>query len=273
MHDVQRRVASSRIASVAALPGRMYLVGRHNAAELAKSARWLARSREHTNFTYDLTPLNREHLAWFIAEVTARSVGEIRAYFEEVESDRGLHEHLRRAIKASDRQRLADRDVRFGRRIGWYALVRALRPAHIVETGTDKGLGTCVLAAAVRRNGAGRVTTIDVNPCSGYLISGRYGAVVNRHIGDSIDVLGQLEVVDVFLHDSLHTAGYEHAELETVGPRLTEKAMVLSDNAHASGTLSDWAEETRRRFLFFGEQPRDHWYPGGGIGVAWSRSS
>ena len=36
---------------------------------LAASARWLVTSREHHNYTYDLTALNRDHLAWFVAAV------------------------------------------------------------------------------------------------------------------------------------------------------------------------------------------------------------
>jgi predicted O-methyltransferase YrrM len=269
MSVLSRRIARSRIASVAAIPGRASLVGRYNAAVLHNSARWLLRSREHTNFTYNLTPLSREHLIWFIATVADRPVAEIRAYFEEVESDHRLIGHIQNATAASDRRRLADSDVRFGRRVGWYALIRALRPAHVVETGTDKGLGSCVFAAAVLRNGGGRVTTIDVNPDSGYLISGEYETVIDRRIGDSLRVLGRLDDVSVFLHDSLHTRDHENAELAAVGPRLTEQAVILSDNAHCTDALSSWAEQTGRRFLFFREQPHDHWYPGAGIGAAW----
>jgi predicted O-methyltransferase YrrM len=253
---------------MAAFPGRVSLVGRYDVSVLKRSARWLVRSREHTNLTYDLTPLNREHLAWFIAAVTDRTVSEIRKYFGEVESDSRLRDHLRQATAASDRRRLADRDIRLGRRVGWYALIRAFRPAHIVETGTDKGLGTCLLAAAVLRNGVGQVTTIDVNAHSGYLISGPYAKVIDRRIGDSVSVLGQLDLVDLFLHDSLHTYDHEMAELEAVAPCLAEGATLLSDNAHSTDALSRWAEETGRRFLFFSEQPQDHWYPGAGIGVA-----
>ena len=45
----------------------------------------------------------------------------------------------------------------------------------------------------------------------------------------------------------------------------------MSDNAHDSAALSDWAERTGHRYLFFRENPRDHWWPGDGIGVAWAR--
>jgi hypothetical protein len=36
--------------------------------------------------------------------------------------------------------------------------------------------------------------------------------------------------------------------------------------------LSDFAARTRRRFLFFKEQPANHWWPGDGIGAAWSQA-
>jgi hypothetical protein len=45
---------------------------------------------------------------------------------------------------------------------------------------------------------------------------------------------------------------------------------VLSDNAHATYALMTWAEATGRQFSYFAEQPADHWYPGGGIGLAHS---
>ncbi|MFL6153809.1 MAG: class I SAM-dependent methyltransferase, partial [Ornithinibacter sp.] len=181
-----------------------------------------------------------------------------------------LRAHVRGVTAASSRRGLADRTVRFGRRVGWYALVRSLRPEHIVETGTDKGLGSVVLAAALLRNGTGRLTTLDVNEESGYLVTGRYGAVVDRVVGDSVHELsGMTDKVDLFLHDSLHTFEYETAEFGAVEPLLRPGAVVLSDNAHDSDALSTWAEATGRTFSFFDERPAGHWYPGDGIGAAW----
>ena len=36
--------------------------------------------------------------------------------------------------------------------IGWYSLIRATRPKIVIETGVDRGLGTAVIAAALKRN-------------------------------------------------------------------------------------------------------------------------
>jgi predicted O-methyltransferase YrrM len=269
MSELRRKIAASRVAPLAALPMRLQSVARYDAQVVGKSARWLIRSREHTNFTYDLTSLNREHLAWWVAAAVDIPVAEARGYMTEIEQDGDLTSHVLEATQASGRRGLADRQVRLHKRIGWYALVRALRPEHVVETGTDKGLGSVVLASALLRNGLGTLTTLDVNSDAGYLISGDYATVTDLRLGDSLATLAHMEQpVDFFLHDSLHTREHELAEYRAVMPRLSEHAVVLSDNAHVTDALPSWAEQTGRRFTFFQERPDRHWYPGGGIGLA-----
>jgi hypothetical protein len=266
--NFRRRVAASRLAPLAAFPTRLGAVGRHNGRVLAVSARWLAQSREHTNYTYDLEPLNLEHLAWFVAAVAARPVAEARAAIGEITGDSQLGHVLSAAASSTSRKGLADRRARLGRRIGWYALVRLLRPQHIVETGTDKGLGSCVLAAAMLRNGVGRVTTIDINPAAGSLIAAPYARVIDCRVGDSLAILSTLSDVDFFLHDSDHSARHEASELVAVTPSLTRGALLLSDNAHVTNELAVWAELHDRQFAYFAERPKGHWYPGAGIGAA-----
>ena len=214
----RRAVARTRLAPVAAFPKRLLRVARHDAKVIGTSARWLFTSREHHNYTYDLTTLSRDHLAWFVAVTCDVPVATVRGYFAEIEGDDALRAHIERATAASARRGLADKKVRYARRIGWYAIVRARRPAHVVETGVDKGLGTCVLASALLRNAAegdpGRVTSLDINPEAGYLASAApWTEVVDLVIGDSIASIGALDrPVDLFLHDSDHTIAHERRE-------------------------------------------------------------
>ncbi len=42
----------------------------------------------------------------------------------------------------------------------------------------------------------------------------------------------------------------------------------MSDNGEVTDQLMRWAEQTRRRFLYFDERPDRHWWPGGGIAAA-----
>ncbi len=267
MRSLRALVASGRFARIAALAPRAVSVGRHDAQVVGTSLRWLVTSREHTNFTYDLEPLNRTHLSWWVSQVAGTPVDRVRAYMSELDNDRELAQHVAETTASSARRGLMDQQVHFGRRQGWYALVRCLRPDHIVETGTDKGLGTCVLARAAMRNGTGRVTTIDTEASSGSLIGGVFAEVIDRVIGDSVVVLPTLRSVDLLLHDSLHT--FEHETLEIEATPLNKSALVLSDNAHSTDALAQWAERTARDFLYFQERPIHHWYPGGGIGAAW----
>jgi predicted O-methyltransferase YrrM len=268
--SLSRWLASSRFARAAALPVRVRDVARYDAQVVAASVRWLASSKEHTNYTYDLTDGNMEYLAWWVSCVAGKPVADCHRWMSEIIEDEDLRAHLAERTRASSRRGIADPAVRLGRRVGWYALIRALQPSLVVETGTDKGLGSITMAAALLRNGKGRLTTIDINPESGYLVSGRYAEVVTLVRGDSISAIRQMdEPVDMFLHDSNHDAGYEAAELRSIEARLAPNAVVLSDNAEVTTELAQWAERNGRRFLFFAEEPRDHWFPGGGIGAAW----
>jgi predicted O-methyltransferase YrrM len=262
------------LAPIGTFASRLRSVVRRVAEVSLHGVRWLGSSREHTNFTYDLTEVNIVHLAWWVAGVAGISVEEARAYLAELAADHHLQEHHAEQMRASSRRAIGDVDARFGRRAGWYALVRALEPDHVVETGTDKGLGSLAIAAALLRNGHGRLTTIDRNPEAGFLIAGPYLAVVDLRTGDSADVLADLNPgVDFFIHDSNHSPEFESQELALVEPKLTADALVLSDNAHAGDALVRWAERTGRRFAYFQETPRSHWYPGAGIGAAWRSPS
>ncbi|SCG38698.1 O-methyltransferase [Micromonospora inositola] len=272
---LRRAIARTPLAPVAAFPVRLARVARHDAKVLRTSARWLVTSREHHNYTYELTKLSRHHLAWFVSVVCDVPVKQVRAYLNEIETDEELRRHIERATAAASRRGLADKHVRYARRIGWYATVRARKPAHVVETGVDKGLGSCVLAAALLRNAAeghpGRLTSLDINPEAGYLARATpWADVVDLVIGDSVASIAALDrPVDLFLHDSDHSRVHEKSEFEAVEPKLAPGAMLLTDNVTVTNVLAEHAERTGRRFLAYRETPARHWYPGDGIGVAW----
>jgi hypothetical protein len=266
---VRRRIAGSRLAGIAALPERLRIAGGHDLRVARDTARWLFTSKEHTNFTYELEQRNREHLAWWVAEVSGRSVAEVREYFQEADSDTALRRHIRETTMAHPRRGLADPDARYGRRVAWYALVRLLRPAFVVETGADKGLGSVLIAAALLRNGYGHLTTIDINQDAAYLLAQRYRTVSDIRIGDSIEMLSMLGPgVELSIHDSVIDEGFEARELSAISPKLGDRGVVISDIAHASLALPAWSESRSRRYLHFQEIPVKHWYRGDAMGAS-----
>jgi hypothetical protein len=269
MSKLRSRLGRSPIARGAALPLRAAMVARYDARVIGRSLDWLVHERETTNLTYDLAELNRDQLGWFVSTVSGAEIGQVRAWMHELDNDLPLSEHISTRLSSGPRRHVSATEAHWGRRLGWYALVRALGPERVVETGTHLGLGSCAIAAALLRNGHGRLTTIDVDPDAGQLIGPPWAEVIDRRIGSSVELLAELGDVDIFVHDSLHTYEYETAELAAVSPHLRDGAVILSDNAHDSSALSDWAERSGLQYLFFKEQPSGHWWPGDGIGVAW----
>jgi hypothetical protein len=257
----------------AMVPVRLAAALRHTCAGAGRALTWSVTSREDTNFTYDLTPANLNVLAQLLAVVTGRDPEDCRTCIDEVDKDGDLCRHIVQATEASRFRGHADLEPRFARRLGWYALVRLMKPRVVVETGVDKGLGSVLLCCALLRNRAeghpGRYYGTDINPQAGWLLSGRYKEVGNILYGDSITSLqGLEETVDVFINDSDHSAEYEAREYEVIADKLGNGAIILSDNAHVSAALERFSFERARRFLYFHEQPLNHWYRGAGIGFS-----
>ena len=239
--------------------------------------RWLLTSKEITNYTYDLSERNIHYLASLISDITQKEYDEIMGYIKEIQHDDALKTHVKRLTEQSEESVYSDKRAAFGKRMGWYALARAKKPKIIIETGVDKGLGSCVLAAALMRNASegheGYYYGTDINPKAGYLFCAPYTQFGEILYGDSIESLKKFDQkIDLFINDSDHSPDYEAQEYQVVAPKLAPNALILGDNAHATDKLFQFAQASNRQFLFFQENPLNHWYPGGGIGIAFERS-
>ena len=242
-----------------------------------KILEWLAHSVFSDNFTYDLSERNQKHLAHLLSVITGRHVDEIEGYFSEILEDEDLRKHYLEAMQS--RMNLGDMDKSFmvARRLGWYAVVRILKPKVLVETGVNVGHGSLVLTSALLRNRdegyPGRYFGTEINPDFGFLLHGRYAEVGEILYGDSIESLKAFDQpIDLFINDSDHSADYEAREYEVVLDKLSPDAMILGDNAHATDSLMDFCRKHGWQFVFFKEDPIEHWYPGAGIGIAFQKT-
>jgi hypothetical protein len=97
-----------------------------------------------------------------------------------------------------------------------YVLVRAVRPAVVVETGVWQGLSSWTLLAALDANGSGELVSIDFPPLDpaqqvevGHLVPDELRGRWTPEIGPSRQLLPQVVTrvgtVGVFIHDSEHT--------------------------------------------------------------------
>jgi len=257
---------------------RAVYVARYYWPRLRIGISWLLDSRETSNFTYDLTPRNMEHLAQLLAVVARQPTVDVSRYLKELSDDQALKETVAARVKFRGAHGGYDPVARFGRRIGWYAIVRATKPKLVVETGVEKGLGAMVLCAALMRNAQegfqGRYLGTDIDPAAGGLFCEPYNAMGKILYGDSIESLSGLDAtIDLFINDSDHSAEYEGREYRVIAPKMSRQGIIVGDNAHVTDELLKFSRETDRQFLFFREEPANHWYLGAGIGLSFRRAA
>lgn len=228
--------------------------------------RFLFLDREYDNYTYEIS--NRGEMEEFLARVISRDLGSVHAVVQEIEGDVGFRQELNNRLRGRwDRRHIA----MYGRRAGWYALVRLCRPTLVVEIGVHDGLGSSVLLRALERNQNGRLIGIDIDPTSGWLVPpslrGRYHLV----IADSADALPQLacqDPIDLLIVDGDHGYEHERAEYAAVEPALSAEAILVSDTSQHSSALRDFADEKGRRYTFWPERTVHHFFGGAGIGLS-----
>jgi predicted O-methyltransferase YrrM len=239
--------------------------------QLRLARQWAWKQTEFSNYYYELTPRNRKDLAFLISHISGTPVTIIEDLFSEIENDQILINTL---IDFRDKHpELRDSTMKIGRRIGWYALIRIVKPKFVVETGIHHGVGALVIASALDRNRKegfeGEYLGTDINPKSGELLMLPLTDYCTLAIGDSVTTLQGLQKnVDFFISDSDHSEEYEAREYQSIEQKLSNKAYILSDNSHVSNALREFSEKTGRNFIFFKEEPLNHFYGGAGIGMS-----
>jgi hypothetical protein len=233
---------------------------------------WARQNTEDSNYYYDLDENNLADLATLISAITNSSVVQVQLFFKELDSDERLKRHI--SSLWINEPLMLDAKIGFGRRVGWYALIRILKPKVIIETGVHQGVGSCVIAAALMKNledgTEGKYYGTDIDKNAAVLFTEPYSRVGEILYGDSLESLNSFEKkIDFFINDSDHSATYEKSEYEAIRSKLSDDAIILGDNSHVTSCLREFSIINQRHFIFFREVPRNHWYPGAGIGISY----
>ncbi|MCA9808088.1 MAG: class I SAM-dependent methyltransferase [Cyanobacteria bacterium HKST-UBA06] len=273
--SLRDQIRTSPVAMLAAFPFRTKAVCKHLLPQVGRGLRWLLTSRETTNYTYDLSQPNQRYLAQMLAHITGFEADHIHALMQEPQNDAAFQAWLANRHRESDYRYIADADFYFARRLGWYALIRLLKPRVVVETGVDKGLGATLICYALKRNAdenasnRGHYYGTDIKSDAGYLLADPYAEFGTILYGDSITSLKAFDQpIDIFINDSDHSDTYEYDEYRVIQDKLSPQGIILGDNSHKSEQLLRFSKETNRQFLFFREEPINHWHDGAGIGFS-----
>ncbi|MFZ0738907.1 MAG: class I SAM-dependent methyltransferase [Candidatus Acidiferrales bacterium] len=189
----------------------------------------------------------------FLASLTGATASQIRHFLDEPFQEIHFFDHLRGAESQFSGVRAIGADLYAKRVLLQYAIIRAYKPDHIVETGVANGVSSAYLLLALGRNQKGSLHSIDVGDGSFLPAGKKTGWIVpdwlrerwTLHLGDAHEILPQvlahLGSLDVFIHDSLHT--YEHMkfEYEQAYPHLRPGGILISDDALWNPAFSEFA--------------------------------
>jgi predicted O-methyltransferase YrrM len=140
-----------------------------------------------------------------------------------------------------------------------FALVRAIQPEYVIETGVAAGISTSFLGAALIENGRGYLFSVEL-PANdkdelaladgsryvwqergvGWAVpesikSGLLGrhSLVLRDVREALpEILARIPYLDLFFHDDLHTPDHMLWEYERVWPKLRPGGFLLSDDSN-----------------------------------------
>ena len=143
-----------------------------------------------------------------------------------------------------------------------YLAVRARRPRVVAETGTYNGAASAFLLRALHDNGSGRLVSFDVpapadalgvgippGRSPGWLVPDALRSRFEVVPGDTRRTLAarleQVGPVEVFLHDSLHTARHMRFEYRAAWRHLRSGGVLMSDDVFWN--LAFWRFTKRHR--------------------------
>lgn len=138
-------------------------------------------------------------------------------------------------------------------RILLYVLVRLKQPEHVLETGVYYGGNSIFILQALRKNGAGKLTSIDLpdsridsarhplvgeteyyDPTSkpGFLVPSELHPYWELIEGSSLDVIPTItnKRFSIYLHDSEHSFEFLQKEMSLAHKLLTDDAVMVVDD-------------------------------------------
>lgn len=243
--------------------------------------------------SYLIAALRNPRAAWHLLRRTVADLSQVgnvlvgvdrkqfRLYIHEIREDRSFNEHLWSRVKKVETQLRAE-----GLTLGVfphdacifiYALVRALKPAIVLETGVASGMSSSYILAALEANKNGRLYSIDLpheseklqqksqktieqhslpKEQTGWLILNELRSKWTLRVGKSSEVLPallkDLGQIDIFLHDSAHTYENMMFEYETVWPYLKDGGVLVSDNIDYNRAFSDFSRRVQAKKFEYG---------------------
>ena len=193
----------------------------------------------------------------FLSRLTRTPAAKLRSFLDEPLNSPEFAKCLREAEATMNSLNVHSADLYAKKILVQYVTLRALKPKIVVETGVANGVSSSYLLLALEKNGVGTLCSVEVGDRS-YLPEGKEnGWIVPeflRHrwqlkIGDAKEllpkVLAEMQPIDVFIHDSLHTYEQMMWEFKAAYPFLRCGGILLADDAMWNNSFHEFADAMR----------------------------
>lgn len=180
----------------------------------------------------------------FLAAITDSTSAEIRKYLNEPSGRPEFIRYLHQCQTVLRAVAEPGNDLFAKKVLIQYALVRALAPDVVVETGVANGSSSTHLLLACHLNGRGHLYSIDVGngpfvppgKTTGWMVPDDLRSRWTLILGEAREILPQLLArlgrVDMFIHDSDHSYAHMKFEFEQSYPYIRPGGLLLSDDAN-----------------------------------------
>jgi len=220
-----------------------------------------------------MQPEEDPDIAW-VATLAGVSNTRAERAVAEAAADRPLYRHLERMHRLGGRSSYIEIDAP----LELYALVRLLRPAHVVEVGVSSGVSSAYLLRALDRLGRGTLHSVDLpkpekpspsgdrrrNPSwalppgrlSGWAVPFPLRRRWDLRLGDKKEVLpllgGELSTIGLFVYDVPHSEAQAARDFRALDRRMGVGAVAIADHGPGGGCcapLRRWATSRSARPL------------------------
>ncbi len=210
--------------------------------------------------------------AGWVAELAGVPPAAARSAVDEAADQRALFRHLAREHRAEGRSSYVEIDAP----LELHALVRLLRPRHVIEVGVSSGVSSAYILAALERNKEGTLHSVDrpsrprsstrsseaaswtlpPGRTSGWAVPLGLRGRWDLRIGDKARVLPllarELPAIGLFVYDVPHDCRSSVREFRGLDPLLPKGAVAIVDHGSGGGAcpaLQGWAARRRGRLV------------------------
>tara|TARA_Y100000816_G_scaffold292262_1_gene286660 strand:+ start:1576 stop:2367 length:792 start_codon:yes stop_codon:yes gene_type:complete len=236
-----------------------------------EAIKWIIAGKEITNFTY---PIKNNHELIHIANIiTGLDYNVIKKIINELDFKK--NNELKPFFTELFFKEIND-TKKFGRRVLWYILARAIKPDVIIESGVFKGMGAGLLIFALHKNYKEQPLVkleykgLDIKMNNLFYNEKNSSKVQVQLVEqDSIEFLKSYKDKKkiLYISDAEHNYDFEFQEYELIKKNFAPGSIIISDTG--SKSLSDFSIINNKKMICFAEIPGEHWYKGAKCSVSY----